>query len=312
MTAGPATAVPSSVRDRGRRAPARDRRGCPPPCAGGARPGPPAPTRCSRPGTRSGKCDRSGRRRSSRRPGGCSPTRCRGPSRAPPPPRRFSRYASVSPQPTTPASAARASGWQSTPPGIGGRRVPVAGRDVEVAAEDERLSGIRAPGQVVAKRAKPLELVVPVLHPGHRLPVRHIRGDDPHASHPDIQEARLVARPAGGKAPLEDLRGLAGEYGDPVPGGLRVHHGAVSRRLDVQPGEGLRRSAKLLETEHVRLVTLEQTQRRARRVRIEFRFQVMTRKGVSGPDHRRREPLHFALSSRWKKSRGIRTAMHPA
>ena len=146
------------------------------------------------------------------------------------------------------------------PSRIGGRRVPVAGGHVEVAAEDERLFRVRAPGQVVAKRPEPLELVVPVVDPGHRLPVRHVRGDDPQARDPDVQQPRLVPRPAGGKAPGEDLRRLAGKNGDPVPGGLGVHHGAVSGRLDVQPGEGLRRGPKLLKTKNIGLVTLEQAQ----------------------------------------------------
>ena len=142
--------------------------------------------------------------------------------------------------------------------GIRDRRVPVQRRDVEVAAERERL--VRPGGgiEMLPERSEPAELVFPI-GIRDRLPVRGVGGDDPERPHLHVEKTRLLAAPDR-KAPGADRDRSPGEHRHSVAGGLRLDRSGVPRRLDFEPRESLGLGAKLLQTDDVRLMSFEQSE----------------------------------------------------
>src|SRR5262245_36467840 len=134
------------------------------------------------------------------------------------------------------------------------RLVPAVDRgraEVQVPADDRAAPTVPARLEVGGERVQPAELAREVLVL-RVLPVRAVERRELEVAGAYAEEARaerLLAR----EPPLNDLHGLAREYGDAVPAGLAVGRGEVALRLEGVAREELVGELELLETEEVGL-----------------------------------------------------------
>src|SRR5690606_21908424 len=127
--------------------------------------------------------------------------------------------------------------------------VPVLGRDVEIADDDEALVAIELARELRAKRLEPLKLVDVFLRL-EALTVRHVEPIDPHAAHGRAEHAPLRVFESI-ELGNDILERLPREERDAVVGGLAVRDRPVAELGEHVGGELLVRELRLLKREHV-------------------------------------------------------------